>query len=211
MRIVSVNREKKHLVRVACDDGTVFSVDADLFSELSLSPDTVLTAERVAEITEESDYVRAKSRAFWYLDRADHTEKALFDKLIRAGFAPKSCAAVIARLKELGLLDDRRYALRFAERATAANLSRREIYAKLMQKGVPKTIVSETLEAAVPEDESAQIRALLEKKYKNRLSDREDVHKVYAALIRKGFSFGAVRDVLKQYSEELQYANGEEL
>ena len=30
--------------------------------------------------------------------------------------------------------------------------------------------------------------------------------KVYAALIRKGFSFSAVRNVLKKYSEELEYS-----
>ena len=35
------------------------------------------------------------------------------------------------------------------------------------------------------------------------LADFENARKVYAALVRKGFSYGDVRDALKQYEEEL--------
>ena len=44
---------------------------------------------------------------------------------------------------------------------------------------------------------------VLEKKYRTKLSNEENVKKVYAALIRKGFSFSAVKEELKAYSEEL--------
>ena len=47
----------------------------------------------------------------------DYTEKALYEKLIRAGFGKAASAAVIARLLELGIIDDRRYAERMAETA----------------------------------------------------------------------------------------------
>ena len=32
------------------------------------------------------------------------------------------------------------------------------------------------------------------------------MQRVYAALVRKGFSFSAVRNALKKYSEELEYS-----
>lgn len=208
MLITNIKRDKKHCYKIDTAEGRVLFVDADLFPTLGLSAGDTLTEQRAKEIIEASDYERAKGRALWYLDRSDHTEKALYDKLVRAGFVKESCAKAIARLIELGLLDDRRYAMRYAERLAESNVSKREIYAKLMQKGVPKDIIKDTLEDTEV-DELSQIRALLEKKYKNKLSSKEDIAKVYAALIRKGFSFGAVKEALKAYNEELLYISEE--
>ena len=54
-------------------------------------------------------------------------------------------------------------------------------------------------------DEGAQIAELIRKKYRTKIESENGVRKVYSALIRKGFSYGAVRDALKKYSEELLY------
>ena len=90
-------------------------------------------------------------------------------------------------------------------RCLNANISPRETVRKLYEKGISydmaKEIVSET-----ETDEEAQIRALIEKKYARKLELENGAEKVYAALIRKGFSFSAVRNVLKKYSEELEYS-----
>lgn len=203
MIVAAVTRDKRHQVRVTANDGQSFLVDTDVAAEYALAPGVQLGAEKLAEITERSDFVRAKERALWYLDHADHTEKALYDKLKKAGFPPRPSAAVIAWLREYGLIDDRRFAARYAEQCAEANISSREAYFKMTNKGVPREMAKAALDA-LSVDETAQIRALLEKKYRNKLGDPAAVQKVFAALIRKGFSFGAVRDVLKQYAEELQ-------
>ena len=78
----------------------------------------------------------------------------------------------------------------------------------MMLKGVPKEIASEALDNENA-DESEQIAALIAKKYRTKIEGENGVQKVYAALIRKGFSYGKVRDALKKYSEELLY--GEDL
>lgn len=155
-----------------------------------------------------SEYERARERVLWYLDRSDRTEKELRERLKRGEFSQEVCNEVIERLKEVGIIDDRRYAMRFAERSVEANVSRRQTYAKMLAKGISREIIDDTL-SAVEVDETAQVRALIEKKYANKLTDTQNTKKVYAALMRKGFSYGAVRDALKAYSEELQYM-GEE-
>lgn len=208
MTVISVKRDKKHCMRVELDDGRVVFIDISVCRQYELIAGKSVDEQQLEEILYRSDYTRAKERALWYLDRSDHTEKALYTKIVRAGFSPRACAAVIAWLKEYGLIDDRRYAVRYAEQCANANISRRESYFKLLNKGVPKELARETLDAA-DTDETAQIRALLERKYSNKLTDRASTQKVYAALIRKGFSFGAVRDVMKQYAEELQYMSEE--
>lgn len=205
MTVVSLQKQKKHLTAVGFDNGTELLLDNDVCSLHCLHTGDILTDEKAGELKHESDYVRAKSRALWYLDRASHTEKALYDKLVRAGFEKTACAEVIARFVELGLVDDRRFAENFAERCIDSGISKREAVYKMTVKGVPRDIAYEAVNA-LDTDEEEQIRTLLQKKYLSKLASENGTQKVYAALIRKGFSFSAVKNVLKKYSEELEYS-----
>lgn len=203
MKIASIKREKKHLTKILFEDGGEAALDSSLCDELCLKAGADLTDERLKEIKEQSDYIRTRSRALWYLDRSSHTERGLYDKLRRAGFSENSCAAVISRFCELGLLDDRRYAENYAERCAEAGMSRRAISDKLYAKGVPRDIIKETV-SELSVDEGEQVRAVIDKKYKTKLAAGE-TEKVFAALMRKGFSYGAVRDALRKYAEEIEY------
>ena len=75
----------------------------------------------------------------------------------------------------------------------------------MMQKGVPRDLIEQVLNEQ-PVNEEEQIRVWLEKKYAKTMTDSASVQKVYAALMRKGFSYGAVRSVMKAYAEELEYS-----
>ena len=74
----------------------------------------------------------------------------------------------------------------------------------MINKGVNRDLAYEVLDE-LDTDEEAQIRALLDKKYRSKLALEKGPEKVYAALIRKGFSFSAVKNVMKKYIEELEY------
>jgi regulatory protein len=199
MFITEIKKDKLHLMRVFLNDGNEVLIDKDVCKEKCLKKGMEL--DGLEEIIFESDYRRAKSRAIWYLDRTDHTEKALYDKLLRAGFKPKPCAKVIARLKEVGLLDDNRYAENYANRLIESNVSKREALQKLLLKGVPYDLAKSVLEETQT-DELSQIKNVIEKKYKNKLLAENGVQKVYAALVRKGFSYGAVKTALNEFIEE---------
>ena len=199
MFITEIKKDKLHLMRVFLNDGNEVLIDKDVCNEKCLKKGMEL--DGLEEIIFESDYRRAKSRAIWYLDRMDHTEKALYDKLLRAGFKPKPCAKVIARLKEVGLLDDNRYAENYANRLIESNVSKREALQKLLLKGVPYDLAKSVLEETQT-DELSQIKNVIEKKYKNKLLAENGVQKVYAALVRKGFSYGAVKTALNEFIEE---------
>ena len=204
MEISDIKRDKNHCVRLCFTDGGSVLLDSDFAAESCLRVGEVLSEEKLKHLVSESEYVRAKSRALWFLDRADHSEKALFEKVIRGGISSAAAARAIARLKEIGVLDDYRYASRLAERMSESNISKREAYLKLGLKGVPRDIINEVL-SETEFDETQQIRALIDKKYARRLQSGEDTQKVYAALVRKGFSYAAVREALKSKAEELEY------
>ena len=205
MLITEAQKQKKHLTRLVFEDGSEAFLDNDICINYSLKPQTQISEEELKKLTYESEYLRAKSRALWYLDRADRTEKGMYEKLVTAGFDKKASAAVVGRFVEVGLIDDRRFAENFAEKCKDANISKREGIRKLLSKGVPYDIANEVFsETGVDEEE--QVRAVIEKKYARKLTQENGVQRVYAALVRKGFSFSAVKNALKKYSEELEYS-----
>ena len=84
-----------------------------------------------------------------------------------------------------------------------SSISKREAYAKLYNKGIPKEIIKSVLEET-DFDENAQIIAVIDKKYRTKMNTKEDIQKVYTALIRKGFSYSAVSDAIRKYTKEIE-------
>lgn len=203
MKIVEIKKDKKHTVKVSFDNGKYFNFDLDYWTSICLHEEDIIDDDQLKYHLNESDYIRAKSRGMWFLDRADYSEKKLYEKIVAGGISHTAAARAIARFKELGMIDDVRYAARLAEQMSGANISKRESYAKLYTKGIPSGIIKSVLEET-DFDEMAQVEDLLQKKYRTKLSDKDNIPKVYAALIRKGFSYSAVRDALKKYTQEIE-------
>lgn len=201
MFITDTKKDKLHLTKITLSDGSEVLIDNDVCYEKCLKVGLEIEDEDLKDLIFESNYRRAKSRAIWYLDRSDHTEKALYEKLLRGGFPQRESAKVIARLKEVGLLDDRRYAENYANRLIDNNVSKREALQKMLLKGVPYDMAKSVLEETET-DELSQIKNIIEKKYRTKLTLENGVQKVYAALVRKGFSYDAVKTALKTYIEE---------
>lgn len=204
MTVVDIKRQKNHTVGVLLSNGEAITLDLDYAASLCIRKGDTLTEEKLLEYKDESDYIRAKSRGMWFLNRADHSEKSLYEKIIKGGLPESAAARAIARLKELGMLDDIRYACRLAERMSEAGVSKREAYARLIQKGIPKQLASDVL-SDTEFDEGAQLAELINKKYRLKLEADGGIQKVYAALIRKGFSYGAVKAALKKYTQESEW------
>lgn len=204
MTIKSIKKDKKHLTKLFLSDGAEMLVDNDICAERGIYEGMDFDLQLLQEIKTESDYKRAKSRALWYLDRMDYTEKALFEKLVRAGFDKKASAKVLANLVEFGMVDDRRFAQRFAERCCENNISKREATQKMLLKGVPLDLAKEVL-CEIETDEEEQITNLLSKKYAYKLTQEKGTERVFAALVRKGFSFSAIKSAMKRYNDQLEF------
>ena len=203
MKIVEIKKDKNHTVKVSFMGGKCFNFDLDFWNSLCLHEEDSIGERDLNFYLAESDYIRAKNRGIWFLDRADYSEKTLYEKIVAGGIRSSAAARAIARIKELGLIDDRKLASRLAEQMSDANISKREAYAKLYQKGIPTDIIKAALEET-EFDELSQIEAVIQKKYRNKMSDADGIQKVYAALIRKGFSYSAVREKIKNYTQEIE-------
>lgn len=200
MTITEIKPRRKGIVCVVAD-GQEFLLNAETVAAAGLKEKCRITEDELKKLLLQSEYDRAKSRALWYLSRADHSRRALYDKLCR-NFSCEASEYAVARMEELALIDDFAYAQRLAQALCGANISLREIERKLFAKGIPRDISREVIGSLSP-DAQGQLTELLQTKYKNRLTTEDGVKKVYAALIRKGFSFSDVKAALKNYSENL--------
>lgn len=202
MKVVNLKQKRKSLTAIVFDDGSELLVD----SEIALIENITIGSEieSIEKIIYKSDFKRAKSRALWYLSRGDLSEKSLFEKLVRGGFSETASRDAVERMKELGLVNDYMYAKRLADYLSNTGISNREIQFKLTQKGIDRDIARELSKSE--NDEIDKIKYLIEHKYKNKLDGESNIQKVFAALVRKGFSYSDVKAALRDYSEKLRYS-----
>lgn len=108
---------------------------------------------------------------------------------------------VIEKLKKLRFLDDDAYARRYAQEMYANRTwSRYQLYAKLMEKGIAKELISNNVDAISDSMEKEKVVNLLEKKYSRRDYDNpKENNKVIQALMRRGFSSSVVKLALKEF------------
>ena len=148
---------------------------------------------------------RAKLRAMNLLTKREYTEQQLRRKLTDGLYPPEVIEEALAYVAGFHYTDDLRYAVTFITDHEATR-SRRRIEQDLTRRGIDRR----TLEAAWAEwesdggtqDEAAMIRALLsKKKYDPGQADIAEKRRIYAFLMRKGYSAEAVRSALK--TEEL--------
>lgn len=192
MKIIEVSRRRRQLYLLTFDGGDAIDVDVRTFDESPYKEGCDITAEQLNTLLAASRYSRARERALYLLGLRDYACKELEQKLYTEA-DPDTAAAVVARLCEVGLLDDERYAARLARSLSETkHYPRRRIEQELRRRGVSPVLVQEAVSDLEGED-FRQALALLEKKYYNKLNDPDSRRRVTAALARRGFSYGAIR------------------
>ena len=141
---------------------------------------------------------RSRERLLYLLKQRDYTEAELRQKF-REGFYPEEIAELALDYgRSLRYVDDRRVAETYI-RTRSGEKSTRYIKTALLNRGVDKELIEELLEAETP-DESAQIcRELKKRRYSAELDNKAE-QRIYAALLRKGYTYGAIRDAIRTYT-----------
>lgn len=145
---------------------------------------------------------RAKLRAMHLLEVMDRTEEQLRTRLKRDSYPDDIIEIAMQYVKSFGYINDENYAKRYVENKKTSK-SKIEIKMALLQKGVPQEGVQNAIEECYEmEDESAAIQRILEKKRfsKETATDLEK-QKMYGYLLRKGFHYEVVRQVIQVSSQ----------
>ncbi len=78
----------------------------------------------------------------------DHAERELRDKLIRKGYQKEEVEETIEKLRELRLLDDKEFALKYALERRRKLFGDLKIEFELRNKGVKEEVIAEALKRA---------------------------------------------------------------
>ncbi len=203
MEITDIKTTKKGRYALFCSDGFLFSVDEDTFVEFGIKKGITLSDNELSELRKRSDYRKAVDKAFTFLGIRDHSEYELYNKLLRT-FDAETAAQAMARIRDLGYVDDRAFAERYRDELLRKNASIGEIRQRFAAKRIPREIAEDIL-SDVDTDEKSVIKGLIEKKYMKKLASDNGRQKVYASLMRKGFRSGDISAALKAIGEEIEY------
>lgn len=126
------------------------------------------------------------------LSQRDLLESQLRERLAKRGAEGETVSDVISRLEKMGWIDDRRWIEGYIRGQLRRLKGPMAIRLKLIQKGAPRHLIEEQIGFLSEEVQREQIDALLEKRYRGK-----ERHKVYQALVRRGFAPSLVRERLQ--------------
>ena len=144
-----------------------------------------------------------------------HSIGELREKLRRRAMRAEDVDDVLARLKQAGYLDDRRFAEAFAAaRLSGEKFGRTRVLQDLRQRRVSPGLAETTVQKVYQDvNEEALIEEWIRRKY--RLARREglfqeekDLASAYRRLVRAGFRSGEIIKVLKRFAKNPELLDG---
>lgn len=193
MRVTALKETKGGRVALSMDGAYTASLDMLTVGEYGLCVGDELDDEKLAEILRLSQSRRAKSRAIDLLSYRPHTAAELRQKLLRKSTEEDADAAV-ARMEELGMIDDREFALRYAEELfSRKGYGEKRVKLEMQKKGLSREDIDAALEAKP--DERDLIRELLHGKLSR---FRDDPEKLASRLLSRGFAWDDISAVLRE-------------
>lgn len=200
MLITAIEPRRKAMSALYIDGEFVMNLDTRTLIENRFDVGREIDDDDLHEIINLSNERRAKEKALWLISYRDHSKKELTDK-IRRTCDEDSAEKAVERMEELGLVNDRVFAERYARKLIfTKHMSKTAASYELARKGIDRELSDEILEG-IEFDEREQIREVIDKKYRN-LSDEKIKRRAFSALQRLGYRFDDIRAVLEEYTEE---------
>ena len=204
MSTVSELREFRGCMIVSLDDAPSMRIRKAHFEKRPLAEGEEIDAEQYMDQLASLQFADAYEAALSTLDYSARTSKELERSLLSKGYVPPAVGAVLARLRENHLIDDRRLASRIAETNAARPVGVYAMKRKLRAKGISEDDASEALEGFDDEQQRRAAQMAGEKLLRrySGLSSREMRAKLSQALARRGFPWDAVSAAVDALLEE---------
>jgi regulatory protein len=149
------------------------------------------------------DAEAAEAQAQRLLAAGERSRSELRLRLLRAGAEPEVAAQVVARLASRGWVDDARVAESLVRRSLERGYGSRRLLADLRARGVDREEVEGAMRQVAERQEEAVRRAaqrLLGHRPPGPL-DPAEARRLAAALLRRGFSSGEVREAVRRVAQ----------
>lgn len=189
------DRSGRHTVRF--EDGTLLRLYRQSVEDFGLYTGKELTQEEYQALQRSAAEMSAKMRAVRIVSASSVSKKDLESRLVRKGENPQDAQRAVSWLEDLHILDDRTAAENLVRSCIAKGYGAQRVKQVLYEKRIPKELWEEAL-ADYP-DQADKILEFL----RSRLSGIQDPKarkRAIDALLRRGHSYGAIRQALSKLS-----------
>ena len=204
MRItaIRVGKGRGKRVNVFLDGKFAFSLEAEVAVREGLQVDQELSASQTEALARSDHFHRCLNAAVHYLSYRPRSESEIRGRLQRRGFDGDSVEAVIARLKEQGLVDDVAFAQFWKDnRQSFSPRSRWLTRLELRQKGVANDIIDQVVDAV--DDADSAYRAALSKARSLPFSDYQSFRRRLGEYLkRRGFGYEVINQTIGRMWKE---------
>ncbi len=194
-------------VSVFIDGAFAFGLALDLVARAGLCKGQVLSVDEQQALLDDEERLRAKAAALDYIAYQARTEEEVRRKLTRKGFAEAAAEEAVARMQELGYLDDEGYARAYTRgRLAGRGHGPQRIRNDLRRRGVAPKTIDAVLDEVVEADDLRETALRHGRKRWLRLASEDDPRKrrkkLSDFLVRRGYGYDLVREIVETLEAE---------
>jgi regulatory protein len=210
--ITDIQAQKRNRNRVNIYLGGQYAFSLDRMAAGWLTVGRALSDEDISRLQEKDEFETALNRAMHFLSFRARSQQEMQTYLLKKGFEPALIDRVITRLKEEKLVDDLDFAQNWLDsRQRFRPRSKSLMKLELRQKGVAETEIEQAIQSSNLDDLELALTAGRKLSRRYQLLDKLEYNrKLGAALQRRGFSYGVVRDCLSLLWKEKSEPSGVE-
>jgi len=182
---------------ITLENGKKLALYRQTVEDFALYSGKELTDGEWKALQEQAGIMSAKMRAVRIVSASSVSRRDLRDRLVRKGETEEQAAQAVQWMEELHLIDDRNTAEQIVHACISKGYGLQRAKQALYEKRIPKQYWDDAL-ADYP-DQMDKITAFLRSRL-DEDSDQREVKKAIDALIRRGHSYGTIREALKNIS-----------
>ena len=203
MRIdrIEASRHKKGRVLVFLEDGACLKITEQELLDFGLRSGDQLSAAQLKKLREAAGLSDTKATAADLIGKRAMSRASLERKLRDKGASEAEARYAGEWLEAIGALNDADYAALLVRHYGQMGYGPRYVQEKLREKGVPRELWENALEA-LPEA-AEQIDRFLASKLQGRDPDPREKKRLTDALVRRGYNWGDVKSGWSRYGAEL--------
>jgi regulatory protein len=202
---IEIQKGRKNRVSVFLDEVFAFGLDQDVLVRSGIAKGDRLTPERIQQVLDLEERHRAKMKAVRLLSVRNRSRKELQDRLRQAKFAESVIDYALSEMERLKLIDDAEFARSYGQnRMVTHPVSKRMLERELKFKGLAEDEIQQGVDRAYEsQDESQVARQLAGKRKKSvsHLDENKAKKRVYDFLLRRGFSWDVISDILDKWDQ----------
>ena len=199
MKIESVSSQPDRAGRykVVFSAGSVMRLYRQTLGDFSIYSGREMDGKEFGKLQEAAGEMSAKMRAVRIVSATNVSRRDLEERLVRKGEDPEQAKEAVRWMEDLHLVDDRNTAEQVVHSCISKGYGLQRAKQALYEKRIPKQYWDEALQDYPDQSEKIEkfLRARLDAD-----SDQKQIKKAIDALIRRGHSYGAIRQVLKDLS-----------